>query len=699
MKKIYLAWLFFLLPVYNNILLAQGGENEPSESVNLQLSALSYGDSIVLRWGYDRSSAWRTLNRHGFILERISLDDNNKVQEMAFQKLTAEPVKPWPIEVWEGKNIEDDNYALMAAQALYGRSFELSSVSSEIALMQDQADEAQNRFSFAMFAADISPLAAEGLGLRYVDKDVEQEKKYIYRLYAVHPRTFFTTDTVHYVIDAADIYHPAPPDGLQAVEGDRQVILSWPADDKYSAYYIQRSDDGGKTYQRVNEYPYIQISKEKRAVRKYTYADSLAQNYKPYHYRIAGITAFGNDSPWSESMRVMGRDRTPPPAPVIQDIINPSGNQVRISWEIPETPADMAGFFVGKSAQVGGPFKPLHKEILSPQTRTYADKSIDIHGKNYYVVVSVDTAKNVSNSMPAYVAIVDSIPPSKPTGITGMIDTSGLVSLRWPRGPEPDIKGYRIYTSNSPERDLTPVSRGTIRDTTFTDTIGLNTLNENIYYSIVAVDWNYNNSEFSERLALKKPDTVPPVSPVIKSYKVTNNGVSLSWIPSSSRDVKEHFLYRREGDEEWQRYRSLAGNSGVYKDTNVTRQEQYSYAISAVDDADLESELSVPATVRIYDQVFREEITAFNVSYDPDEKRVSISWEYPEQENCHFMLYRSYQDNGLVMYTSFGPEKRRYVDVDVNKPGSYAYALKAVYPDGGKSALSETGTVEISSDP
>jgi fibronectin type 3 domain-containing protein len=179
---------------------------------------------------------------------------------------------------------------------------------------------------------------------------------------------------------------------------------------------------------------------------------------------------------------------------------------------------------------------------------------------------------------------------------------------------------------------------------------------------------------------------------------VTDNGVSISWIPSSSRDVREHFLYRREGDAAWQRYTSLAGNSDVYKDTSITRQKQYSYAISAVDDADLESEWSVPATVRIYDQVLRGAIQAFNVSYDPEEKSVSISWEYPEEQNCHFMLYRSYQDNGLAMYASFGPEKRSYVDVDVNKPGSYAYALKAVYPDGGKSALSETGRVEIESE-
>ena len=223
MKKIFLTTCCFVLG-FGTFLFAQD-EGQKANTVNLQLSAMSYGDSIVLRWGYDRSSAWRTLNEHGFILERLSLDENNQVQGESFQRLTDEPIKPWPLERWELAEKTDNNFAMLAAQCLYGKSFELSSASSQVEFMQDQADEAQNRFAFAMFAADVSPLAADGLGLRYVDKNTEPGMKYIYRLYSLHPQTFFSTDTILYVINASDVYKPRAPKQLKAVEGDRKSVV------------------------------------------------------------------------------------------------------------------------------------------------------------------------------------------------------------------------------------------------------------------------------------------------------------------------------------------------------------------------------------------------------------------------------------------------------------------------------------------
>jgi len=694
MKKILLITFCFVLGC-STFLYAQDNVQK-SNIVNLKLSAMSYGDSIVLRWGYERSSAWRTLNENGFILERLSLDENNQVEDEAFQKLTADPIKPWPLDKWESAGITDNNYALIAAQSLYGKSFELSAASSQVEFMQDKANEAQNRFSFAMFAADISPVAANGLGLRYVDKDIDPDKKYIYRLYSPHSPAFFSTDTILYVINAADVYKPLPPKGLQAVEGDREVILSWSKENKYSAYYLQKSADGGSTFQNVNEFPYVQLSEGREPLRKYTYTDSLGKNYVPYHYRISGITAFGDLSPWSETLKVKGRDRTPPPAPVIREIENPSGSRVTIEWDVPEVTPDLKGFFVGKSSNVGGPFKPLNKEALPPRTRSYSDESIDIDGRNYYVVVSVDTAKNVSNSMPVYITIYDSIPPARPKGLAGTIDTSGVVKIHWPRGPEPDLQGYRVYASNSPERVLSPLSKGIIQDTAFTDTITLNTLNEKIYYSIVAVDWNHNNSPYSERLILQKPDTVPPVAPVIRDYKVEEKKITINWVPSSSKDVSQHVIFRKEGNKTWKEYDRIENmQQTTFIDTNVNRQEYYTYTIQALDDAGLHSVRCAPVRIRTYDSGVRDDVSGFEATYSADEEIVLLSWDYPETENCRFILYRSHNGGGLTMYQSVDGKIHEYSDRGISRPGVYHYALKAVYPDGGKSSLSDKIEVEV----
>ncbi len=696
MKKLLLTTIcLFIIP--GHFLHAQEVAEQPVK-VNLQLSAISYGDSIVLRWGYEMSAAWRTLNDYGFILERLSMDENYQVQEDSFQRLTPEPIRPWPLNQWESVVDADDNFALVAAQALYGESFELSPEASEIEMIQDKADEAQNRFAFALLAADLSPLAAEGLGLRYVDRDIDTNMKYIYRLSSPHSETFFTTDTVIFVINASDVYRPVPPTGLQAIEGDMVITLSWSALDDFSAYYIQKSTDGGRTYRQLNEYPYIEITREKQPLRRYTYSDSIAANYTPYHYRIAGISHFADISPWSEPIRAMGRDRTPPPAPHITKIENPHGNRVDIEWEIHDPPPDLDGFFIGKSANVGGPFKTLNKEPLSPRVRSYQDDSIDLHGRNYYVVVSVDTARNVSNSMPAYVVIYDNVPPSKPVGLQGRIDTTGIVSLHWPVGPEPDLSGYRVFASNSPDGELIPVSRGTIRDTTFTDTLSLKTLDKTIYYSIVALDWNYNNSPYSDRLELIKPDIVPPVAPVIRNYRVDSGKVRLDWIPSSSRDVVKHTLYRKVGEKEWDEYASLYGDPQTFIDTNITRQQFYTYAIRAFDDAGLQSGFSNKVRIMVYDDGIRASIENVAGIFLEDHNAIRITWEYPVQEKCSFIIYRSFNGSGLAMHASLEGEERSFTDQRILQPGTYEYALRAVYVDGGRSPLSEKVVVVIVSE-
>src|SRR5690606_17958069 len=70
----------------------------------------------------------------------------------------------------------NDDFARIAAQALYGKNF--SPVNGFIA----KADEFATRFSFAMLAADLSPRTAHALGLRFSDRDVEKGKSYLYRI-------------------------------------------------------------------------------------------------------------------------------------------------------------------------------------------------------------------------------------------------------------------------------------------------------------------------------------------------------------------------------------------------------------------------------------------------------------------------------------------------------------------------------------
>ncbi len=664
--------------------------------VNLKLTARCYGDSIVLRWGYKDNYAWRELNKSGFVIERLSLDADNNVIDDSFKKLTAQPIVPWTMQEFEQKADRNDDYVMLAAQTLYGKSFDVTDPQNEVAYIQNKSEEARNRFSFALFVADISPQAATGLGLRFVDKNIKEGEKYIYRLYSPVTETFFTCDTAMFIIAARDIYKPVRPQGLTAYEGEGLITLTWPRELEYTAFHIERSDDGGKTYKRLNDLPYVRLAKGE-GERNYVYADSLGKNYVSHLYRISGITSFGDISPWSEPVKAMGRDRTPPSIPNILNAEIPSEGTVKITWELPYISEDLTGFYIGRSKNVGGPFKPLNKKILPRSAREYIDKEALEAGYNYYIVASVDTATNIAQSAPAYVFMTDSIPPEKPTGLLGEIDTSGIVRLKWTMAKEPDIKGYRVYYSNTPssEDDYMVLTNDILQATEFTDTITLNTLNEKIYYKIVAVDHSLNNSKMSETLELKKPDMVVPVPPVIKKYNVSDTSVYISWATSSSKDLAKQILYKKTSEKDWQAYKEFDKNISEFTDTDVAEGKTYQYCLASVDDDGLQSKKSKPLAVKVYKTGLKSEITGFNVQLAADKKSVDLSWKYSKKDKCNFLIYRSYNGGGLQMYASSNGNSNTYIDKNLREKGTYSYAIKAVFGDGSKSLMTSPKQVEI----
>lgn len=660
----------------------------------IKLSARYYGDSIVLRWAVDKSSAWRSLNNFGYIVERLTLDGNNKVSK-DFTKLTETPVKPWTYDQWGERINKEDDYAVIAAQTLYGESFDVSQMTANKAEQMDNlADEARMRHAFAMLSADISIQAADGLGLRLVDKDIKAGNKYIYRIYSLHENTSFTTDTALFVINAKEKYKVFSPQSPSALEDEHKVTLNWSKENKFSAYYVQRSSDNGKTYVDLTKRPYLQLSNTKEDIDKLTFTDSVSVNYQKYLYRIAGITSFGDVSPWSKPVTAMGVDRTPPEMPrIIKSVVINDDNEVKISWNIDQISPDMKGFYIGRGSNVTGPFTPLNEKVLSNGTREYIDKNPVEHKTNYYVVASVDTAKNISQSMPAYVALKDLEPPAKPIGLHGKIDTNGLVKLTWPKGKEIDLNGYRVYYSNHKNSEFHPLT-GTFQDTTFIDTINLVTLDELIYYRIVAVDINFNNSKYSDILELKKPDVVNPVKPVFKTYEVTDTSVYLSWASSSSKDVTKQILYRKDDENDWGKFKELPGDITEYLDNHVQKEKVYEYKLVAVDDAGLLSKPSKPLAVRIYNTGIRLGISNFNIKLNKNSKSVILNWSDNSTSDCSYLIYRSVNGADLRMVASTNGDLKEYVDKNITVNGTYTYAIKTI-SNGNKSPLSESKKIEV----
>ncbi|MEX0273003.1 MAG: fibronectin type III domain-containing protein, partial [Flavobacteriaceae bacterium] len=295
-------------------------------------------------------------------------------------------------------------------------------------------------------------------------------------------------------------------------------------------------------------------------------------------------------------------------------------------------------------------------------------------------------------SFPALVQPVDSIPPKAPVELTGTIDTTGVVHLHWKANTEPDLAGYRIFRSNNPDAEFNQLTLSPQRENTFTDTIGIRNLNPKIYYKVLAEDQRYNPSGFSEMLALEKPDLIPPSPPVISEYTATENGVNLSWTPSSADDVVEHTVYRKKlgGNEtQWELVKAILSEDSIshYLDSQLLPGTTYAYTVVAKDRTGWESNPSGQIVVKTPKKLYAELIPRFNAIVDREQRSIRLDWKANSDTISEFLLYRAEGDAPLALYKTIKGDNTSYVDTHLVVSTKYRYAIQLVEKDGTQSQL------------
>lgn len=661
-----------------------------STYVALKIITKYQGDSMLIRWAPNKAGAWTLLNKVGYILQRSEVSSDTSL--MNWKTLNQEAIKPKPLEQWSKFAEQEGNtYPLIAAQAIWGKTFSQNPTTT----FSDKVDELSNRFSFTLLSADLSFETAIYAGLGFIDRNIESGKIYAYRIFAADTlANYLHVDTAMHAQKAeTEVDFGAPPI-IKLDEEEHKIVLHWDklsAQQKFSAYHIERSENG-QNFQRITSLPYIQMDNEglDYGSNTFTYTDSLQQNYKTYWYRLIGIDAFGQESVASDAVKGMGKDKTPPkPAQQVNASLLADGS-VKITWESEEE-EDLAGFLIGRSSEnsLTG-FEPMVKELLPKQTRQFVDSSPNKDGPNYYIVLSTDTAKNATASMAAFMAFVDTIPPAKPVGLQGTIDSLGIVKLKWERNKEKDIKGYIVTYANDSTHIFTSAVDSMLVDNFYIDSISLVSLTEELYFKVRAVDRNYNNSAESEMIILKKPDRIPPVPAQFTDFQVSKNKVSLSWLASTSKDVVAHEVYRREvGKETWDLIKNIAikDSNRLMEDSLIRENTRYEYRIMAIDDAGLRSESSAIVALRTLAEVQGEGLKQSELTLK--DGKVHIQWTLPNQQVKRCVWYRAVDGSAFQTLQSFDHQAKSFVDDTIQAGKKYEYTCKLFYENGKSSAFSK----------
>lgn len=674
----------------------------PSENIQTDkifAQSKSYGDSIVIRFAPNSYPFWQKAIDSGFLITRYKLgvpnyDSSNKKETL--------------VKVWKESQItpyleifKKDSLSYVALQVLYGKEEMTNSEG-----FFDNVILQENKFTMALYAAERSKLAAEILGLVFVDKEVEKGESYQYIITSTASNSGF--GKAELIIENT-IQEPEKVDGIEVEQLDHQVTLKWNRESnqtKFSAYKIERSDDEGKTYKALSNRPIIFLEEDNKELPYFKYTDSLEKNYKTYYYRLIGLNSFAEESP-AEIIKTFSIDLTPPPTPLLLEAtLSKDRKQMKINFY---STGNLGGDFDHYTILLGngldGKFEELGQANKGDTVFYYQieNDSIAADKQHFFRVAAQDTSGNKSISDTKFVFYPDLIAPQSPTNLEGFIDENGVATVYWEHSKSQDVTSYWLYVANSPNDNFSPVNKGKLEFNTFQDTLSINSLNEKIYYFVRAEDDNYNKSEPSKILVLERPDNVPPIAPLIEALTYTDSAIVVNWKFSSSEDVILYEIYRREAikkiDTEWKIIAITSDSLHTFKDNSIQNGTLYQYKIRAKDDANLFSKFSQEVTGRKNKEVFNL-VTPILQTLTRNGKEMQLSWNYtlpivlPNNATSYkFYIYRSYGASNLQEIGQTNSTIFQFTDSNIEEGALYNYAIKVIFDNGISTDFSQIQSI------
>lgn len=651
-------------------------------------------DMVHLRWGVTDKMVWKHGLEHGYIVERITIfKEGNQLSQPKKEILTGRAIKPKGLLEWESL-VQTNDMAAVAAQAIYGDTFSTNSEGDGL-LMQvvNESSELDQRFAFSMFAVDQDFEVAQHAGLGFVDSGIKKGERYLYKVKLAAPMELQHVQETGMLIDPSQTESLPKPFDFAAYYYNNAFVLIWEYDsllEFYTSYDLERSENGS-TFTKVNEVPITKLAVT--AVSGISFMDSIPEYGKKYWYRVRGKTLFNETGPASDTTSVIAfKELLTGPEMGKNEII--SEERAIINWVFPQDEQwKLHHFDVLRADRAIGPYHEVAKG-LGKEERRYEYRGLSTI--NYFKVRAYGVAGDHQDSSPTMIQPIDSIPPGKPTGLKGTIDTLGVVQLNWSPNEEMDLRGYTILRADGPNQEFTRRTKTELGDTEFKDTINTKTFHKNIYYRIVASDLRYNESIPSDTLVLQRPSKIPPTSPVFKAYELIGDAILLKWTPSSSDGVAKQILYRRDPsmkEEVWQNIFETDDLSKVqYMDRGTQPNTAYTYTMTSLNSLGLESVPAPTITVTTPPKLIQPKVKAFMATVDREVKSITLNWRYDQPGVLELHLYKKESGGEYILYKTLDSSTNQFLDTKLVPNSHYGYGLRAVFSDGG---LSEWSQIDI----
>ncbi|WP_432484233.1 pectinesterase family protein [Kineococcus esterisolvens] len=314
---------------------------------------------------------------------------------------------------------------------------------------------------------------------QFTDTTAVAGTAYTYRVAAVD----LSGNTGAYTTVGATLPDTAAPSAVRSLAAKSTsggVSLSWPkgSEKDLAGYRVYRAATADSEFALVT------------TTTSAKFTDTTAPTGVFSHYRVTAVDRSGNES-LPASASVLRTDRVAPAAPAGLTATAGEGG-VALTWTASTEP-DLAGYVVQRATGTSTTFDTLTTTALT--TAAFTDTTA-VPGTAYtYRVRASDLSGNLSEPGAGVGALrPDVTAPAAPTGLGATGTETGNV-LTWTASTEPDLAGYLVFRSVTPDAadgSWTQLTGTPLTEPAFTDTTAPEGATSS--YRVVATDTSGNTS-------------------------------------------------------------------------------------------------------------------------------------------------------------------------------------------------------------
>ena len=536
--------------------LAKQFTNSPLEDISVIATVRS--GKVYLRWIPKKAEDWEKTAKNKYVLSRAQ-----KVNGVWQSEVT--------LATLNGITLADSTFWYNKTDSTYGDIYETTTEVIDPTGLSAEDISLEHFFKFYNATSiyntrfDIAKSASHG----HVDSTVVAGNEYRYKVTGYLNTTSTINSGTGLEVTATSGGTLPTMQVIATISENRNnptVNISWRAKELrkyYSTYNLFRINQAGVSL-KLNETPIVYngsvvnsldstLSEEERIseINNIVFTDSLPNTSGQYSYLVKGYSYFGDST--SFDLTYISVKRVYLEYVIVDSIFTPNPTQYGLAWKymIDSTQANES--FLSTNAwqiyvannESNVQFKkvgnPIAKHIRSSTFSKMSLVSLVDTTKTLYFKLAAITADNDTIwSQTQMFVPEDHTPPAKPTGFSYTEIKDGnnraVLKFNWNPNTETDLLGYIIkrqigendsllvlaspqfvrpanveITDTFSREPLLNISLLDVRDT-----LALNLSYPVIYYSIIAVDFNNNESD-SMVIQYIVPDTIRPLPPLIKS--------------------------------------------------------------------------------------------------------------------------------------------------------------------------------------